>query len=72
MSTEEIDMMRTRYDDLIRSVFRTPAGEELLKQWVELYLESDLFSESERQTCYTLGQRDFVLEITAKLKETMI
>jgi len=71
MSTEEIDAIRNRYDDLIRSVFKTPAGEELLKQWGELFLESDLFSESERQTCYALGQRDFVLEITAKLKETM-
>jgi len=70
VNEEEIKKLRSDYDNLVTSVFRTPAGKELLKRWQELYIEAELFDESERKTCYAIGQRDFVLEVAAKLKET--
>lgn len=63
------EQLSKRYDSLVVSVFRTAAGKELLKEWTDLYVESDLFAETDREQCYNIGQRDFVLEISAKLKK---
>lgn len=70
MITEnEINKERDCYDSLVMTVFRTVAGQELLNKWRELYIEMDLFAETDREQCYNIGQRDFVLELTVKFKE---
>lgn len=69
LNQEEITQLRERYDSLILTVFRTATGQELLEKWREIFVENDLFAETDREQCYNIGQRDFVLEILAKFKE---
>lgn len=71
LNAEEILDLRKKYDSLIITVFRTAAGQELLGKWKELYVEGDLFAATDREQCYNIGQRDFVLEIMVKFKEEL-
>lgn len=66
---EEIIRDNERYDDLVRRVFVSPDGQELLAMMQKTFVEGPIYDESERATVYALAQRDFVLELKSRLDD---
>lgn len=58
-----------RYNNLRRTVFSTPKGQEFLELMVEIYVDCPLYDEDARREAYLIGQRDLAMELSYKTGE---
>lgn len=65
VSAEVHIQMAERNQKLIKQVFNTAAGSELLEIWKKNYVFGLLYSKNESDMIYNVASRDFVIEIMA-------
>jgi hypothetical protein len=53
---------------LCRSVLGSGLGKDLLEHLTRIYVEGNLFQETDRDTVYCIAQRDLIMELTNNSK----
>ncbi len=65
---QKLVKLQARHQTLVRNVFSTADGRELLELWMDEYVHGDLYGPDDRAMIYRIGQRDLVLEIEHAVK----
>lgn len=71
LTAEEMVEIAARNQLLVRNVFSTPEGKELLELWNSVYVMCDFWGKDDRDMHYAIGQRDLIIEIKAAAQRSI-